>query len=243
VDFVLHQAALPSVPRSIEDPCGSNAVNVDGTLNVLEAARECKVKRVVYASSSSVYGDDETLPKFEEMPTRPKSPYALTKLTGELYCRIYTEIFGLSTVSLRYFNVFGPRQDPNSQYSAVIPIFIDALMRGRRATIFGDGEHSRDFTFVENVVAANMAACESKVASGRVYNVACGERYTLNLLYSKLKDIVGASIEPIYDKPRPGDVRHSQAAITAIQRDLAYVPLVGFEEGLKRTVDWFRNES
>lgn len=241
VDYVLHQAALPSVPRSIEDPCGSNAVNVDGTLNVLEAVRQYKVKRMVYASSSSVYGDEETLPKSEDMPTRPKSPYALTKLAGELYCRIYTEIFGLPTVSLRYFNVFGPRQDPNSQYSAVIPIFVAALMHGKRATIFGDGEHSRDFTYVENVVAANIAACESVAASGGVYNVACGERFSLNSLYRTLGDILRVDIEPVYEDPRPGDVKHSQASIAAIQRDLAYTPLVGFEEGLKRTVDWFRD--
>ena len=239
-DYVLHQAALASVPRSIQDPCASNAVNVDGTLNVLEAARKYHVKRVVYASSSSVYGDSEKLPKSEDMPTNPKSPYAVTKLAGEWYCGIYADIFGLPTVSLRYFNVFGPRQDPNSQYSAVIPIFVNALMRGERATIFGDGEHSRDFTYVENVVAANIAACESKSASGKVYNVACGERFTLNSLYGKLKNIVGVNVEPIYEHPRPGDVKHSQAAIAAIQRDLGCKPLVGFEEGLRKTVEWFR---
>jgi nucleoside-diphosphate-sugar epimerase len=243
VDYVLHEAALPSVPRSIEDPCGSNAVNVDGTLNVLEAARQHGVKRVVYASSSSVYGDEATLPKSEDMHTSPKSPYAVGKLTGEWYCRIYNDIYGLRTVSLRYFNVFGPRQDPDSQYSAVIPIFLSALMHGKRPTIFGDGEHSRDFTYVENVVSANLAACESERAAGGVYNVACGRRFTLNLLYESLKTILGVDIDPIYDDPRPGDVKHSEAAITAIQRDMNYEPSVGFEEGLRRTIAWFKEKA
>lgn len=240
VHYVIHQAALASVPRSIANPSASNQVNVQGTLNLLEAARRAGVKRFVYASSSSVYGDSEVLPKREDMPPNPKSPYAVSKLAGELYCRVFHAVWGMPTVGLRYFNVFGPRQDPNSQYSAVIPLFASALLEGRRPTIFGDGEQSRDFTFIDNVVQANLSACRSAGPGGAVYNVACGERYTLNRLFERLRDIIGADVEPKYGDPRPGDVRHSQAAIDRIEADLDYHPRVGFDEGLERTVAWYR---
>ncbi len=242
VDYVIHQAALASVPRSIKDPTSSNQVNVQGTLNLLLAAKEHGIKRVIYASSSSVYGDSETLPKSEGMPPSPRSPYAVSKLAGELYCRVFADVYGLPTTCLRYFNVFGPRQDPNSQYSAVIPLFVKALFEGVPPTIFGDGEQSRDFTYVENVVAANIAACESNSPGGEVYNVACGERYSLNTLYDKLKKIVGVDIQPEFAQPRPGDVKHSQADTRAIEEGLGYRVGVGFDEGLTRTVDWYRSE-
>ncbi|UCG51902.1 MAG: SDR family oxidoreductase [Candidatus Latescibacterota bacterium] len=241
VDFVIHQAALASVPRSIDDPTSSNQVNVQGTLNLLLAAKKHEIKRFVYASSSSVYGDSETLPKAEEMPPNPKSPYATSKLAGELYCRVFADVYGLPTTCLRYFNVFGPRQDPNSQYSAVIPVFVKALLQERPPTIFGDGEQSRDFTYVENVVSANILACESNNSRGEVYNVACGDRFSLNWLYGKLKNIIGVDIEPKFGPPRPGDVKHSQASVEAIERGLGYKIRVGFDEGLKRTVDWYKS--
>ncbi len=242
VDYVLHQAALASVQRSIDNPRASNEVNVQGTLNLLEAARKESVKRFVYASSSSVYGDSEELPKREDMPTNPKSPYAITKLTGEWYCRVYSEIFDLVTVSLRYFNVFGPHQDPNSEYSAVIPIFVWALLNSERPTIFGDGKQSRDFTFVDNVVQANLLACRTEVSGGGVYNVACGDRFTLIELYDRLKMIIGSELDPKFGPARPGDVKHSQAAIRAIEEALGYHTSVGFDEGLKRTVQWYRGD-
>jgi nucleoside-diphosphate-sugar epimerase len=240
VDYVVHQAALASVPRSIKNPSASNQVNVQGTLNLLEAARDHSVKRFVYASSSSVYGDSKELPKIETMCTNPKSPYAVTKLAGEWYCRVFGEIYDLPTVSLRYFNVFGPRQDPNSQYSAVIPIFVRGLLKNEAPTIFGDGEQSRDFTFVENVVQANLLACQAELPGGEFYNIACGDRFTLNELYDRLKKIIGSELEPEYGPPRQGDVKHSQASISAIEGALGYKPSVGFEEGLERTVKWYR---
>jgi nucleoside-diphosphate-sugar epimerase len=239
VNYVIHQAALTSVPRSVQDPILTNEVNITGTVNVLAAARRHGVKRVVYASSSSVYGDTEVLPKVEDMATSPRSPYAVSKLAAELYCRVFAGVYGMSTVSLRYFNVFGPRQDPYSQYSAVIPLFIKALAEGKRPTIFGDGEQSRDFTFVENVVRANLLACHGEASGDRVYNVACGDRLTLNSLFSKLRGMLGAKVEPEYTEPRPGDVKHSQADISAIEGDLGYKPVVGTDEGLERTVDWY----
>jgi nucleoside-diphosphate-sugar epimerase len=239
-DYVLHQAALASVPRSIDNPQASNEVNVNGTLNLLEAARSHSVKRFVYASSSSVYGDSETLPKVESMATNPKSPYAVSKLTGEWYSRVYGGIYKLPTVALRYFNVFGPRQDPNSQYSAVIPLFIKALLRGEQATIFGDGEQSRDFTYIANVVNANLLACEADVQGGEVFNIACGDRFTLNQLHAKLNEIIGTNIEPKYGPPRKGDVKHSMAGIDAIRGALRYRISVEFGEGLERTVHWYQ---
>jgi nucleoside-diphosphate-sugar epimerase len=240
VDYVIHQAALASVPRSIDDPTSSQQVNTQGTLNVLLAAKANDVKRVVYASSSSVYGDSEVLPKVETMTPNPKSPYAAAKLGGEQYCLIFSEVYGLPTTSLRYFNVFGPRQDPNSQYAAVVPIFVTSLIKQKRPTIYGDGEQSRDFTYIDNVVAANLAACRDTDADGKVYNVACGDRFTLNELYSKLRSIIGTELDPIYDEVRPGDVKHSQADIGRIRKGLKFEVLVGFEEGLERTVEWYK---
>lgn len=241
VDYVLHQAALASVPRSLEDPLTTTDVNVNGTLNLLDAARRQGVKKFVYASSSSVYGDSETLPKTEDMAPQPKSPYAVSKLAGELYARVFSAAFGMDTVGLRYFNVFGPRQDPNSQYAAVIPIFSKKLIAGRAPTIFGDGEQSRDFTYIDNVVAANLLACRSAVSGARVYNVACGDRFTLNELYARLQSILGVTVAPEHAPPRAGDVRHSQAAIGAIEGELGYKVSVGFDEGLERTVRWYRD--
>jgi nucleoside-diphosphate-sugar epimerase len=239
-DYVLHQAALASVPRSIDDPESTNDVNIRGTLNLLQAARKHGVKRFVYASSSSVYGDSEELPKHEDMPSNPKSPYALTKLAGEWYARIFSAVYGLETVGLRYFNIFGPKQDPNSEYSAVIPIFVTSLMGGVPPTIFGDGEQSRDFTYIENVVQANILACKPNVPSGSVYNVACGDRFTLNFLFNMLKSILKRDVSAVHGPPRRGDVRHSKASIGKIQNDLGYRVLVDFEEGMRRTVAWYQ---
>jgi nucleoside-diphosphate-sugar epimerase len=240
VDYVLHQAALASVPRSIADPTSNNQVNAQGTLNILIAAKRHGVKRVVYASSSSVYGDSEELPKVESMMPNPKSPYAVAKLAAEYYCRVYGELHGLPTVSLRYFNVFGPRQDPGSQYSAVIPLFVKALLEGKRPNIYGDGETSRDFTFISNVVNANLLACAANVTGARVYNIACGGRYTLNQLFAALRERIGSRVEPVYGPARPGDVKHSMADIARIQKDLGYQVGVSFEEGIDRTVQWYQ---
>lgn len=243
VDCILHQGALPSVPRSVADPLASNAANVTGTLHVLVAARDADVRRVVYASSSSLYGDSPTLPKEPDMPTQPKSPYAVAKLAGEGYCRAFTEVYGLETVSLRYFNVFGPRQDPASQYSAVIPLFITSLLRGESPIVHGDGLQSRDFTYVSNVVHANLLAVSAPGVAGRVFNVACGQRHTLLDMIAILNDILGTQIAPIHTDPRPGDVRHSLADITATQEMLGYRVEVDFREGLRRTVDWYRQNA
>jgi nucleoside-diphosphate-sugar epimerase len=240
VETVFHQAAVPSVPRSVKDPLLSNANNIDGTLNVLVAAKEVGVRRVVLAASSSAYGDTEVLPKTEDMPGNPLSPYAVTKYVGELYARVFTKIYGLETISLRYFNVFGPRQDPNSQYAAVIPKFIISMLNGESPRIYGDGEQSRDFTFVDNVVRANMLAAEAKDVAGEVFNVGCGTRYTLNYLLERLNAILGTDVSAVYEQPRPGDVRHSQASIEKANRLLGYTPVVTFDEGLRQTVDWFR---
>ncbi len=242
VDLVLHQGALGSVPRSIADPVTSQEANATGTLNVLQAARAAGVRRVVYASSSSVYGDTPTLPKVEDMPPAPQSPYAVTKLAGELYCRVFSGIYGMEAISLRYFNVFGPRQDPTSQYAAVIPKFIRAMLRDERPVIFGDGTQSRDFTYVENVISANLLAAEAPPATlgGAVCNVACGERFTLLDLVRALNEILGMRREPIFQAPRPGDVLHSHAAIERAGRLLKYRPVIPFAEGLRRTVDWIR---
>ncbi|MFN3477082.1 MAG: SDR family oxidoreductase [Candidatus Methylomirabilales bacterium] len=240
IDYILHQAALPSVARSVEDPFASHAANATGTLNLLLAAKAAKVKRVVYASSSSVYGDSPTLPKKEEMKPNPKSPYAVSKLMGEYYCQVFSRLYGLETVSLRYFNVFGPRQDPSSPYAAVIPRFISAMLEGRPPVIFGDGLQSRDFTSVENVVEANFLALTAEEAVGEVINVALGERYTLLTLVEGLNRILGSRLLPRFEGPRPGDVRHSQASIEKAERLLGYRPKVGFEEGLRRMVEWLK---
>ncbi len=245
VDFVFHEAALGSVQRSVDDPLTTHEINATGTLNVLVAARETGVKRVVYASSSSVYGDSETLPKVESMTPAPKSPYAVTKLTGEHYAAVFTELFGLEVVSLRYFNVFGPRQDPFSDYAAVIPIFIRQLLRGESPTIFGDGTQSRDFTYIQNVVEANLRACEARGVGGKVFNVACGRRIDLNTLLSRLKSLIEPyrkgteAIDPVYGPPRPGDVKHSLASIDVAQTWLGYTPRFSVEEGLKASIEWY----
>jgi UDP-glucose 4-epimerase len=235
-DAVFHQAALPSVPRSIADPINSHAVNATGTLNVLVAARDAGVRRMVMASSSSVYGAVRGLPKHESMPTLPLSPYAVSKLAAESYCRSWFDLYGLETVALRYFNVFGPRQDPLSAYAAVVPRFVSAYAAGEPPVIFGDGEQSRDFTFVSNVVDANVRAMESAVAPGRVYNIACGERITLNDLARELGRQMGSSIQPVHAAPRPGEVRHSLADIGEARADLGYDPRIGLAEGLRATV-------
>jgi nucleoside-diphosphate-sugar epimerase len=240
VDYVLHQAAIPSVPRSVEDPITSNRANIDASLNLLVAARDAKVKRVVYAGSSSAYGNSPTMPKVETMPTAPLSPYALQKLVAEQYCQMFTTLYGLETVTIRYFNVFGPRQDPSSPYSGVISLFIKALFEGQRPKIFGDGEQTRDFTYVANVVDGVLRACQAKDASGEVINVATNGRVSLNTLFTTLKGLVGASVEPIYNEPRAGDVRDSQADISKAARLLGYKPLVTFDQGLKNTVEWYR---
>ena len=240
VDFVLHQGALPSVPRSINDPITTNEVNVTGTLNILNAANDAGVKRVVFASSSSIYGDSERLPKQEDMIPNPLSPYAVSKLAGEKYCQVFSKIYKLHTTCLRYFNVFGPRQDPTSQYSAVIPKFITAIAQDRQPVIFGDGLQSRDFTFVTNVIQANILATETDTPSGMVFNCACHERIDLNHLVQTINKIVGKNIEPIYSEPRPGDVKHSFADIEKISGHLGYKPGVLFEDGLKRTIEWYQ---
>ncbi len=238
--FVLHQAAIPSVPRSVQDPITSNTANVDATLNVLVAARDAGVKRLVFAASSSAYGDTPTLPKHERMPTNPLSPYALQKVVGEQYLQMFTRLYGLETVSIRYFNVFGPRQDPSSPYSGVISVFATALLDGRSPRIYGDGEQTRDFTYVANVVDGVLRACEAPKASGEIINVATGGRISLKDLFYAMRDVVGGSIEPTYAESRKGDVRDSQADIGKAQALLGYEPIVTFEEGISRTIEWYR---
>ena len=241
VQYVLHQAALPSVQRSVEDPVTTHDVNVTGTLNLLVGARAAGVRRFVYASSSSVYGDSPTLPKLESMTPAPLSPYAVSKLAGEQYCRVFHGLYGLETIALRYFNVFGPRQDPNSQYAAVVPNFVTAALGKRPPTIYGDGLQSRDFTYVDNAVHANLMACEApSTAAGRAYNVACGAAATLLDLLAILERVTGSPISPTHGSPRPGDVRHSLAAIEEARLRLGYAPAIDLEEGLRRTVDAYR---
>jgi UDP-glucose 4-epimerase len=239
-DYILHQAALPSVQRSVEDPLTSNRVNVEGTLNILAAARESGVKRVVYASSSSVYGDSPHLPKIESMATNPLSPYAVSKLAAEDYCRSFTRVYGLETVSLRYFNVFGPRQDPGSVYAAVIPRFIEALLDSRPPMVYGDGTQSRDFTFVENVVQANLLALNASDVAGEAFNIACGESVDLQKVVQLLSEFLNCNVQPEYRAPRAGDVKHSLADISKAKRMLGYYPSVPFREGLKQTFEYFR---
>jgi nucleoside-diphosphate-sugar epimerase len=240
VDYVLHQAAIPSVPRSVEDPITSNRANIDASLNLLVAARDAKVKRVVYAGSSSAYGNQPTLPKVETMATAPLSPYALQKLVVEQYCQLFTSLYGLETVTTRYFNVFGPRQDPSSPYSGVISLFISALCDGRRPTIYGDGEHTRDFTYVANVVDGVLRACHAPNMAGEVVNVATGGRVSLNHLFRTVRDLVRATVEPIYADLRAGDVKDSQADISKAKALFGYQPIVTFEDGLNQTVAWYR---
>jgi len=249
VDYILHEAALPSVPRSVVDPASSNESNIDGTLHLLVAAkdayeREGRLKRIVYAASSAAYGDTPTLPKHEGMLPNPISPYAVTKLTGEYYLQCFNKAYGMPTVSLRYFNVFGPRQDPTSQYSGVLAKFITAMLRGEQPTIYGDGEQSRDFTSVEDVVSANLLACTAPAekVGGRVLNIACGRRVSLKETFQILKKITGYSGEPAYGPERAGDIKHSLADISLAQELLGYQPRVSFEDGLRRTVDWYRQQ-
>ncbi len=242
-DVVFHEAAIPSVPRSIQDPVPSHEVNIDGTFQVLRASAAGKVGRVVYAASSSAYGDTEVLPKVESMNPQPKSPYALQKLAGEYYSSVFAECFGLETVSLRYFNVFGPRQDPSSPYSGVLSLFIRSILERRSPTIYGDGEQSRDFTYVEDVVALNLNAARARNVSGRMYNGGNGGRITLNQAWALLQKIEGLEIPANYGPPRPGDVRHSQADTTAARADLGYVSRFTFEQGLRLTLEWFRGQA
>ena len=239
-DYVLHLAARTSVPRSVKDPIETNRVNIDGTLNVLVAARDAKVKRIVFAASSSAYGETPTLPKLETMQPAPISPYGVTKYVGELYAQVFGRAYGLENVSLRYFNVFGPRQDPNSPYSGVLSKFCTAFLEGTQPAIFGDGEQSRDFTYIENVVQANLLACEAPSASGKVFNVGTGSRFTLNQTLAMLQRISGVNLEVKYEPAREGDIRDSQADITQGREILAYNPTVEFEEGLERTFSWYR---
>jgi UDP-N-acetylglucosamine 4-epimerase len=241
MNYVLHQAALPSVPRSVADPITTNEINVRGTLNVLQAASEAGVKRLVFASSSSCYGDDPSLPKREGTEGRPLSPYAVSKLAGEKYLQVFALTYGLETVSLRYFNVFGPRQDPFSQYAAAIPLFISRILWNEPPTVFGDGKQSRDFTYVANVVEANLLACEAPGASGSVFNIACASRVTVNDLIRKINEGLGTSIQPVHIDARPGDIRHSFADISAAKAVLGFSPFVGFDEGLKETIFWYQN--
>jgi nucleoside-diphosphate-sugar epimerase len=240
MDYVLHQAALPSVPRSVKDPISSNRANVDATLNVLVFARDAGVKRVVFAGSSSAYGNTLTLPKHEGMPNSPLSPYALQKVVGEQYLQMFTALYGLETVTTRYFNVFGPRQDPSSPYSGVISLFATALLENRAPTIYGDGEQTRDFTYVANVVDGVLRALEAPGASGQVINVATGTRISLNRLFETMRSLIGADVKPQYAGVRAGDVRDSQADIRKAHEVLGYEPIVPFEEGIRRTVDWYR---
>jgi len=241
-DYVLHQAAIPSVPKSVLDPLGSNQANVDGTVNVLVAARDAKVKRVVYAASSSAYGDTPTLPKHENMVPNPISPYAVAKLASEHYMISFYRCYGLETVSLRYFNIFGPRQDPSSPYSGVLAKFITLMLRGEQPTIFGDGEQSRDFTYIDNAVDANLLACEAPApeVAGQVFNVATGRRVTLNETFKLLQSLTSYSGKPNYGAERGGDIKHSLADISKAEAHLRYRPQVNFEEGLRRTVEWYR---
>lgn len=242
VDYVLHQAALPSVPRSVKDPVTSNSVNIDGTLFLLEAARDAGVKKFVMASSSSVYGESKELPKHEGMRPDPLSPYAVTKLTNEYYLKVFWELYQFPTVALRYFNIFGPRQDPKSEYAAVIPRFITDMLHGRQPVVFGDGKQSRDFTYIDNCVQANILAATNDKIVGSYYNVAIGGQFTLNQMLDFLRKIIGTDIQAKYDPPRSGDILHSYASIDKFKA-FGYNPTVGFEEGLRRTVEFYKKRT
>ena len=240
-DYVIHQAAIPSVPRSVADPLGNNRAGVEATLNLLVAAREAGVRRLVYASSSSAYGEAADGAKREDMPARPLSPYGVSKLAAEHYCLSFHAVYGFETVALRYFNVFGPRQDPTSEYAAVIPRFITALLDGRPPTIYGDGEQTRDFTYVGNIVAANLLALRAPAVAGEAFNIAMGQATSLNHLVVVLRELTGAAgVEPIYADPRPGDIRHSVADVSKARRLMGFAPQVSLPDGLRQTVDWFR---
>ena len=240
IDVVLHQGALPSVPRSVDDPAATHRHCVDATFTLLLAARDAGVKRFVYAASSSAYGDTPTLPKVETMSPNPLSPYAAAKLVGEYYCSVFYEVFGLETISLRYFNVFGPQQDPTSQYAAAIPAFVTAILKDEPPTIYGDGEQSRDFTYIDNVVEANLLAARAKQTKGEVINVACGQAVTVNVIIDMVNEVVGKNIKPTYDPSRPGDVKHSLADITLAQKLIGFKPIVSFKQGLELAIRWYR---
>jgi nucleoside-diphosphate-sugar epimerase len=240
VDVVLHEAALPSVPKSIVDPVSSHRVNIDGTFNMLEAARDAGVRRFVYAASSSAYGESETLPKVESIPPSPLSPYAVQKLAAEHYCTVFARCYGLQTLSIRYFNVFGSRQDPTSQYAAAIPAFVTSILRDQPPTVYGDGEQTRDFTFIENVVQANLLAAQAKETCGQVINVAAGERVSVNAVIEQINALLGKNVQPEYVDPRPGDIKHSWADVTLASQVIGYRPTVPFAEGLRRAIDWYR---
>jgi nucleoside-diphosphate-sugar epimerase len=240
IDVVLHQGALPSVPRSVEDPALTHKHCVDATFTLLLAARDAGIKRFVYASSSSAYGDAPTMPKVETMPPMPLSPYAIGKLTGEYYCSVFHKVFGLETVSLRYFNVFGPNQDPTSQYAAAIPAFVTAILKDKQPVVFGDGLQSRDFTYVDNVVRANILAARVKETKGEVINIACGQAVTINETIDLINEMLGKNIKPIYTSSRPGDVKHSLADIRAAKRIIGFKPIIKFKEGLQLAIDWYK---
>jgi len=241
IDVVLHEGALPSVPLSVDDPAATHRHCVDATFTLLLAARDAGVKRFVYAASSSAYGDTPTLPKVETMPPSPLSPYAAAKLVGEYYCSVFYEVFGLETISLRYFNVFGPNQDPTSQYAAAIPAFVTAILKDGPPTIYGDGEQSRDFTYIDNVVEANLLAARAKQTRGEVINIACGQAVTVNAIIDMINQMVGKKVKPKYTDPRPGDVKHSLADITAAEDLIGFKPTVPFREGLQLAIDWYRD--
>ena len=241
IDVVLHQGALPSVPRSVDDPAETHRHCLDATFTLLLAARDAGVKRFVYASSSSAYGDTPTLPKVETMPPRPLSPYAVGKLAGEYYCSVFYEVFGLETISLRYFNVFGPHQDPTSQYAAAIPAFVTAILKDQQPTVFGDGRQTRDFTYVDNVVEANLLAAKAEHTAGQVLNIACGKAVTVNETIDVINELLGKNIKPLYTDPRPGDIKHSLADITLAKNLIGYEPTVQFKDGLKLAIDWYRD--
>jgi nucleoside-diphosphate-sugar epimerase len=241
IDVVLHQGALPSVPRSVDDPAATHQHCINATFTLLLAARDAGIKRFVYAASSSAYGDTPTLPKLETMIPNPLSPYAVGKLVGEYYCSVFAQVFGLETISLRYFNVFGPYQDPKSQYAAAIPAFVTSILKDQSPTIYGDGEQSRDFTYIDNIVEANMLAARTKRTNGQVINIACGQAVTINEIIDIINDSLGKDIKPIYTDPRPGDVKHSLADITMAQKLIGYKPSVLFKSGLQKAIEWYRN--
>lgn len=241
IDVVLHQGALPSVPVSVDNPAATHQHCINATFTLLLAARDAGVKRFVYAASSSAYGDSQASPKVETMPTSPLSPYAVAKLTGEYYCSVFYNIYGLQTISLRYFNVFGPQQDPASQYAAAIPAFVTAILKDEPPTIYGDGEQSRDFTYIDNVVDANLLAARAEQTQGEVINIACGQAVTVNEIIDKINELLGKNIKPIYADSRPGDVKHSLADITAAKELINFEPVVNFRDGLKMAIDWYRD--
>ena len=241
IDVVLHQGAVPSVPRSVDDPATTHQHCVNATFTLLLAARDCKIKRFVYAASSSAYGDSPTMPKVETMPTNPKSPYAAAKLFGEYYCSVFARVYGLDTISLRYFNVFGPYQDPASQYAAAIPAFVTAILRGQSPTVYGDGEQSRDFTYIDNVVHANLLAARAPKTDGQVVNVACGQKITVNAIIAMINEMTGNAVIPTYKPARAGDVKHSLADIQKAKVLIGFEPVIDFRRGLEKAIAWYRD--